>query len=399
MRRVKLCRSCGSGELVNFLNLGRLPLDSVVGLEQLGQPEERRSLEVAFCKRCGLVQQMGRLGEEAYIPLTPAQMGLSEHLLPGTQGLVLALAGSSLEVLRQLMQAGLRLIYFEPQAERARLASNKGIPTRALALDRAQAKRLQEEGLQADMVLVNQGLAYHPDPNGLMESLRLLLKEQGWVVLELPYFRAQLEARQFNRFTFQQLNYFSVAALQHLARRHGLWLQQLEPLPYGYLRGYLGQTGQVDPSVEWYLEEEERWGLGEASYYLEFAAQVAAVREALLVLLSELRARGRSIAAVGSEAQAAILLNYVGLGREIIDFVVGEEPGAVGRFIAGVHIPIYGAQKLLEAEPDYLLLLSHSPAEVEQICPAYQGKRIVALPYPDILSPLAQRRKPWALGR
>ncbi len=213
---------------------------------------------------------------------------------------------------------------------------------------------------------------------------------------ELPYLGDLLEARQFNRLTFQQANYLSLGALQHLAQRHGLWLQEVEPLARGYLRCYLGQARQVGSSVGGYLEEEQRRGLGEATTYLEFASQVAAVREALLALLSELRARGRRIAAFGTQAPAAILLNYVGLGREVIDFVIAEDPGAAGGFIAGVHLPIYGGQKLLEAQPDYLLLLDHSPAEVARLYPDYLGrggKFIVALPYPDIL------RGPTALGR
>ncbi|MCS7068656.1 MAG: class I SAM-dependent methyltransferase [Meiothermus sp.] len=399
MKRLKTCRSCGSGELVPFLSLGRLPLASTLAADQLAAPEERQSLEAGFCKRCGLVQLLSDVVEDSPTPTAPVQGGLLEQLLHhhrlGPHHLVLALEGSGIELLRPLMQAGVRVMYLEPQPERGKAASSKGIPTRPERFDRPYAQKLRDEGLQADVVLAHQLLCHKSDLNGLLECLGLVLKDGGLVVMELPYVRPMLEARQFEHFTHSQLHYFSVSALHELVRRHGLWLQQVEPLSEGYLRCFLGKTRQVEPSVGWYLQEEQKLGLTDVAYYLEFASRIAAVREALMALLTELRARGRRVAAYGANAQGTALLNYVGLGREVIDFVVDSDTGQQGRFVAGVHIPIYGVQKLLEEQPDYLLLLGHPPDEVARQHPEYVkrgGKFIVALPHPDILtSPLAQQ--------
>ncbi len=400
MKKVKMCRSCGSGEIVPFLSLGRLPLSSILSSDQLATPEERRSLEVGFCKRCGLVQLVGDpAGEPVPAPAGPVQGGLLERLMHhfrlGTHHLVLALEGSSLELMRALMQAGVRVVYLETHPERSKAASNKGIPTRHEPFDRSYANQLREEGLRADVVLANQMLSYSSDLNGLLESLAAVLKDSGSVVMELPYVRELLEARQFEHFTHQQQNYFSVSALHELVRRHGLRLQQIEPLSNGYLRYYLGKARQIEPSVGWYLQEEEKMGLMEATYYLEFASRIAAVREALVALLTELRARGRRVAAHGANAQGMVLLNYVGLGREIIDFVVDSDASKHGRYMAGVHVPIYSVQKLLEEQPDYLLLLSGEPSEMARPYQEYLkrgGKFIVALPHPDILNASSKQK-------
>lgn len=378
---------------MSFLSLGRLPLSSTVGADQLATPEERRSLEVGFCKRCSLVQLMGEPAEDSPALAQPGQEGLLERLMHsyrlGSYHLVLALEGSNLQLMRQLMQAGVRVVYLEPHPERSKAASSKGIPTRHERFDRHYAHLLREEGLQADLVLVNQMLTYSSDLNGLLESLAAALKDNGSVVMELPYVRALLEARQFEHFTHQRQHYFSVRALHELVRRHGLWLQQVEPLSEGYLRYYLGKTRQIESSVDWYMEEEQALGLSGATYYLEFASRIAAVREALMALLTELRVRGRRVAAYGANAQGTALLNYVGLGREVIDFVVDSDASKQGRYMAGVHVPIYGDHKLLEEQPDYLLLLSDEPREMARRYPEYLkrgGKFIVALPYPDILN-------------
>lgn len=399
MKKVKTCRSCGSGELMPFLSLGRLPLSSTLGADQLATPEERRSLEVGFCKRCSLVQLMSDPAEDPLTPAQPMQEGLLERLMHsyrlGPHQLVLALEGSSPELMRQLMQAGVRVVYLESHPERSKAASSKGIPTRLERFDRHYADLLREEGLRADVVLVNQLLSYSSDLNGLLESLAAALKDTGLVVMELPYVRALLEARQFEHFTHHQQHYFSVSALHELVRRHGLWLQRVEPLSEGYLRYYLGKTRQTESSVGWYMEEEQALGLTGAAYYLEFASRIAAVREALMALLTELRARGRRVAAYGATAQGTALLNYVGLGREVIDFVVDSDTSKQGRYMAGVHVPIYGVHKLLEEQPDYLLLLSDEPGEMARRYQEYLkrgGKFIVALPHPDILNPPIEQK-------
>lgn len=378
---------------MSFLSLGRLPLSSTLSSDQLATPEERRSLEVGFCKRCSLVQLMGDPIEDLPASAQPIHEGLLERLMQnfrlGTHHLVLALEGSSPELMRSLMQAGVRVLYLEPHPERSKAAVSKGIPTRHERFDRNYAHLLREEGQRADVVLANQLLTYSSDLNGLLENLGAVLKDGGSVVIELPYVRELLEARQFEHFNHQQHNYFSVNALHELVHRHGLWLQRVESLSQGFLRYYLGKSRQVEPSVGWYLEEEQKLGLADAAYYLEFASRIAAVREALMALLTELRARGRRVAAYGAHAQGTALLNYVGLGREVIDFVVDEDTSKQGRYMAGVHIPIYGVHKLLEEQPDYLLLLSNQPGVMARQYQEYLkrgGKFIVALPHPDILN-------------
>jgi hypothetical protein len=306
---------------------------------------------------------------------------------------VLALEGSNLALMQSLVQAGVGVVYLEPHPERSKMASKKGIPPRQVPFGRHYAQILREEGFGADLVLANQLLSYSNDLNGLLEGLGSVLLDTGRVVMELPYVREWLEARQFEHFTHQQAHYFSVGALHQLARRHGWWLQRVEPLSGGFLRYYLGKARPVEPSVGWYMEEEQALGLSDATYYLEFASRVAAVREALLALLTELRARGQRLAAYGANVQGTALLNYVGLGREVIEFVVDSDTGKQGRFLAGVHVPIYGLQKLLEEQPNYLLLLGPPSKTAREYQEYLQrgGKLIVPLPHPDILSPDPKR--------
>ena len=393
MRKPKTCRSCGSRELMLFLSLGSIPLSSILRGDCLADFEERRSLEAAFCKRCSLVQLVSDLLVNA--APTPLVTNLLEEL-PGDRwigpgSVVLALEGSSLAQLRSFRQAGAKVIYLEPHPERVRGLSGRDLLIRNERFGRSYAATLHSEGLRADVILANQLPSYHADLNGLFEGLAMLLSDKGTVVMELLYVLELLETRRFERFSHQQAYYFSVRAVHGLARRHGLWIQDIEPLAEGYLRYFLSKTHSSTTSVDHYLEQEQKLGLNDALYYLEFAARTAAVREALVALLTELRARGRRVAAYGASSQGMVLLNYAGLGREVIEFVVDPDASKQGCFLAGVHIPIYPLKKLPEQQPNYLLLLEPPPRQEDAQLKAYLqggGKFILALPHPEILKPI-----------
>lgn len=394
MKKVKTCRSCGSGDLVSFLSLGRLPLVTVLGPEQLSTTEQRQSLEAAFCRRCSLVQLINDPAQNPIIHPAPAPSGLFERLLHerhlGPHHLVISLGGNTTELLRLLMQAGVRVMHIEPQAEQAKSSLNRGIPTRTETFDRNLASSLRDDGLRGDVVMANQILSQSSDLNGTLENLINIVKDSGLLMLDLPYLRDLLEGRHFNQFRHADLNYFSVTAMNDLLRRHGLWLQRVEPAAEGYLRFYVGRNRNADASVGWYLEDERRLGLTNAGYYLEFSSRIAAVRDALVAMLTELKARGRRIAAYGATAQSTTLLNYVGLGREIIEFVLEAEPTRQGKYLSGVHIPTYAPMRLLDEQPDYVLLLAGNLEDMSRQHEEYLrrgGKFIVPLPHPEIINP------------
>ena len=69
------------------------------------------------------------------------------------------------------------------------------------------------------------------------------------------------------------------------------------------------------------------------------------------------------MAAYGAAAKGSTLLNFCGIGRDIVDFVVDRNTHKQGRYMPGVQLPIYPPEKLLEARPDFVLMLTWNFAE------------------------------------
>lgn len=121
-------------------------------------------------------------------------------------------------------------------------------------------------------------------------------------------------------------------------------------------------------------------------FYSRFASRVAETREQLYDLLMELKASGKSIAAYGASAKGCVLLNFCGLNTKTINFVVDNIPLKIGRYMPGVHIPVYHPTSLVELMPDYVLVLAWNVAdEIVSQETAYhsQGGRFI-IPLPQL---------------
>src|SRR5262249_30512201 len=106
-------------------------------------------------------------------------------------------------------------------------------------------------------------------------------------------------------------------------------------------------------------------------------------------LLRRLKSEGKRLAAYGAAAKGSMLLSYCQIGRETLEFVADRSPYKQGRYLPGARLPICAPARLVEAMPDYVLLLCWNLAdEVMAQQAEYRrrgGRFIVPVPTPRIV--------------
>jgi SAM-dependent methyltransferase len=372
------CRFCGSPLDQVFADLGMSPLaNAYVRPEDAHRMEPFYPLRALVCGSCFLVQLEEFEPPETifadypyfssysttwlehsrqYADSIVARLGLDQH------SHVVEVASNDGYLLQYFDQRGIPVLGIEPAGNVAEVAIQRGIPTLTRFFGTAAARELTEES-HADLLVANNVLGHVPDLNDFVEGLRLLLKSSGVLTIEFPHLQRLVDENQFDTIYHEHFSYFSLLAARRILEAHGLTVFDVEELPThgGSLRLFARHAADdSEPpgqSVEALANREREAGYEHLDLYRRFAEAVPAKKRAVLEFLIGLKADGRSIAGYGAPAKGNTLLNYCGVGTDMIDFTVDVSPYKQGSLLPGSRIPIRSPDALKKKKPDVVLIL------------------------------------------
>ncbi|MGE0646101.1 MAG: methyltransferase domain-containing protein [Nitrospira sp.] len=406
------CRSCGTMLEKTFVDLGMSPLaNSYIKPEQLNCMEPFYPLHVYVCEKCLLVQleQFSTPHDifsdyayfssfsdswvahaRDYVDMIVGRFALNP------QSRVVEIASNDGYLLQHFVARSIPVLGVEPAANVAETARKKGINTTIAFFGEKTALDLSSEGGNADLIIGNNVLAHVPDVNDFVRGLKVLLKPTGLITMEFPHLVQLMQLNQFDTIYHEHFSYFSFLAVEQVFARHGLKLFDVEELSThgGSLRIYACHDDDVSKPVLAKATElklrEQAAGLGQLDHYLSFGPHVEATKRKLLSFLIAAKQEGKRVVGYGAPAKGNTLLNYCGIRTDLIDYTVDRSPHKQGRFLPGVHIPIYEPEQVRNTRPDYLLILPWNiRAEVmEQMhhIREWGGKFVVPIPEVQVYS-------------
>jgi SAM-dependent methyltransferase len=404
------CRSCGCDGLRVILDLGLQPVaNALLSKDELGRPEAKYALAVAFCPACTLLQVTETVPADVlyrrdypyFSSSSPALLTHSaEHVEAlvqrrklGPLSFVVEVASNDGYLLRNFVERGIACLGIDPADGPVARANSIGVPTINDFFGSHCGEQLASEGKLADVVIANNVVAHVDDINDFVAGFARLLKPTGVAVFEFAYAVDMIEHCEFDTIYHEHLFYHTLHGLSPLFKRHGLYLNDVERLPIhgGSLRLTVGRTPGGTRALDALFAHEAELGVDKVSFYDSFADRVRALRESLVALLISEKARGKRIACYGAAAKGATLVNYLDLGEGFFEFVADANAYKQGKYMPGQHIPIRHPDQLVADQPDYVLLLVWNFAgEVMRQQAIYRergGSFIIPVPEPYIAPP------------
>jgi hypothetical protein len=391
-----------------FLPLGdHPPANAFLRREQLDSPEARFALDTHACLDCGLIQVPNVIPADffrdyVYVPSASDTMhehftGLAElmrkDLAPSADDLVVDIGSNDGLFLWKLKGLGGRGLGIEPATNLTMVARERGVEVVNEYFNEAIAAQVRSQYGPARVITTTNTFNHIDDLHEFMAAVMVLLDSGGTFIIEVPHAGDLVEKNEFDTVYHEHVSEFSVKSLVDLFAFFDLDVVDVTRLPIhgGSMRvfGRRRSTAARSAAVATWLAGEERAGLFTAKTYDAFAKRVHDIRARLLEMLGGLKAEGRRIAGYGAPAKGNTLLNYYKIGPETLTYLADRNTLKQGLFSPGMHIPVVPAERVLEDQPDCLLILAWNFGdEIMRQQEEYRrrgGKFILPIPEPKIV--------------
>src|SRR5579862_4295535 len=374
------CRFCKAILEHVFIDLQNAPpSNSFLTTDQLNEPEVFYPLKVYICHRCFLVQideyktsdaifnneyvyfssysTTWLKHAEAYCEMMVDRFGFDSH------SRIIEVASNDGYLLQYFKKKGIPVLGVEPTANTAEVAMARGIDCIIDFFGVRLAEALAANGTKADLLLGNNVLAHVPDIVDFVAGIKIILKPRGIATMEFPHLMQLVDQVQFDTIYHEHFSYLSFSVVKKIFGASGLELFDVQELPThgGSLRIYAkhadDESHAVSASVQELLLKEESAGIETLDYFQRFQEKALSAKLGLLQFLISQRHAGKKVAAYGAAAKGNTLLNYCGVKRDLVSFVVDRNPHKQGKLLPASHIPVVDEDFLKKEEPDYILIL------------------------------------------
>jgi len=378
------CRLCGCDIYEPFLSLGNSPLaNSFITKENLYKKEEYYPLNVYLCENCKLVQVEDFVSSneiftpdyayfssfseiwnnhcKLYVDTIVKKLDLYEN------SRILEIGSNDGTLLQYFLKYNIKPLGVDPAKDAAKEASKKGVETHQFFFNKHYARDVIGVPVM-DLIIGNNVLAHNPNLNEFVKAMKYILKPNGVITLEFPYLLNLIKHGQFDTIYHEHFSYFSLSTVRKLMIYNELEIYDVEEISThgGSLRIYVkhldDKLKKVTKNVTRILYDESYYGLNDINKYYEFSNKTINSKKIILKFVLSLSKKEflepkKKIICYGAPAKGNTLLNYCGLGKEFIDYVVDMNPIKQGKYLPGTHIPIYSIDKIKEDKPDYIIIL------------------------------------------
>jgi SAM-dependent methyltransferase len=377
-----ICRICDSTDLVPAIDLGLHPwCNHFLRKEEIGR-EPVYPLRVVFCQDCSTAQldytvkKEVMFGDHTY--LSGVTKSLAEHFCKiavevdnrffktTVSKSVLDIGSNDGTQLKYFQKLGYDVLGVESSKTTAKIAQDEGVPTLNTFFNFQTSRSIGKRFHAINAA----GVFFHLEElHSVADGIRESLREDGVFIIQFLYMKSIVDNLAFDQIYHEHLLYYNLHPLQRLLDRHGLEIfdAYLAPIHGGSMIAFVSHKGRGIAPTSRLIDlknAEERDGYNTLATYQRFAERINEFKAQNLEFLTTARQAGKRVWGFGAPVKGNTMLNYFGVGTNLIECLVERNELRRGLYAPGSHIPIVIEQELHEHPDIYYVLAWNFKKEI-----------------------------------
>ena len=324
------CRICRNKNIKKIIDLGTMPLaGNFIEKKKLNHKEFKIPLELYYCSKCKLVQIKDTIKPEVlfkkYNYSSSTIPVLNQHFIDYSKEIIKKYKKrKKFKLLEFGCNDGIllsKLIKFknffcvgvDPSKNITTLAKKKSINVINDYFDTKSANLILNKFSKFDYITASNVFAHIDDIHSVIEASKILLKENGYLVVEVHYLMNLLNLNQYDFFYHEHVNYYSIYSLKNLFEMHNFVIKKIKhtKMHGGSLRVYIQKKKEFRKSynsnIKNLLNTEKKLNI---PFFKKFKKNIFYQKKEINQILLKLKKRNKNIIGFGASGRGTTFLNY-----------------------------------------------------------------------------------------
>lgn len=374
------CRICKSKDIKKVVDLGLMPLaGNFVEYKDKSKNEAKFPLDLYFCSNCKLVQVKDTIKPDflfkKYNYSSSTIKALNEHFNEYSIEIrkkyknkkkfkILEFGCNDGVLLSKLVKyKNFTCVGVDPSKNISNIAKKKSINIVNDYFNVKTANSILKKFDKFDYITASNVFAHIDDIHSVINASKILLKDNGVLVIEVHYLMKLLNLNQYDFFYHEHVNYYSILSIKKLFKIHNFEIEKIKKTKMhgGSLRVFLKkkkfykkiQKIRIKKSLK--FESKINY-----SFFKKFNKNILNQKKAINQILSNLKNNNKNIIGYGASGRGTTFLNYCNINNKTIRVIIDDSPFRAGKIMPGVKIPIknFNYLKKNSKKIDFILIIA-----------------------------------------
>ena len=406
-RYIPECRLCNSKEFNSFINFDSIAIgNNLQDTKLTALDADEHPLHVLRCKSCNHFQlnyavdpnvlyatnytYLSGIGQSFVIHINNYVDWVAKETNLSKNSIIVEIGSNDGTCLNVFKEKGYKVCGVDPAKLAADISAKKGIFTINDFFNDKVVNHIFKKFGHVDIITSQNVLAHVDDLKGTFKKIYNLLKNNGYFVFEVGYFKNVLEKNYFDTIYHEHLDYHHASPLVNHLCALGFDVANISTneIQGGSLRILLQKTGKgiISKGAKAFIKQEMNSILYNKDLLINWSKKVFDICAEISQIVKKEKKNGLPCYAYGSPTKATLLLKMTKLSLNDINFIVEDNEHKVGKYLPKIGIPIFYVNNLDFKKSAVILILAWNFSEdiISKLKKLYKVPIKVIIPLPEL---------------